>query len=254
MHLGFVQPGSFWVRGVSCIKRLFGGDPDIPARWRALKRLAIEGHDNDREQQFFAMEVRSARFSTDWPAHWRVWDREAMTGVFRFWTGLLYQIFSNFGRSLIRPLAFWVVVMTVAAAAFLGAHHESAGRSAPGWRDRIATVARRAWMADANWHATHPCVAGYWPAGAQPETQATATDAVGEAWHLAFRNAFIVLDGGGDAAFRSYACLYGVTDYPGQTIANVPSSVAWVSVVQKAFSGVFIFLFGLALRNMLKMK
>ncbi len=59
---------------------------------------------------------------------------------------------------------------------------------------------------------------------------------------------------GGDAAFRSFGCLYGISDYGGQPIPNVPSPVAWASVVQKALSGIFIFLFGLALRNMLKMK
>jgi len=45
---------------------------DVPARWRALKRLAIQGHDTDRELQFFSGEVRSARFAGDWRLPWPV--------------------------------------------------------------------------------------------------------------------------------------------------------------------------------------
>ena len=54
---------------------------DIPARWRALKRLAIQGHDTDRELQFFSGEVRSARFAGDWPLPWPVWKASAWGGL-----------------------------------------------------------------------------------------------------------------------------------------------------------------------------
>ena len=40
---------------------------NIPARWRALKRLAIQGHDTERELEFHARELRSQRFAEDWP-------------------------------------------------------------------------------------------------------------------------------------------------------------------------------------------
>ena len=74
--------------------------------------------------------------------------------------------------------------------------------------------------------------------------------------HLAFRNAFIILDGSSEAGHRTYGCLYGVGLYGGGShpLAVVPSAVSTVSTVQKLFSGLMIFLFGLALRNMLKMK
>ena len=76
-----------------------------------------------------------------------------------------------------------------------------------------------------------------------------------EAWHLAFRNAFIVLDGSSEAAHRSYGCLYGVELYGGSNpLAVVPGAVSTASAIQKLFSALMIFLFGLALRNMLKMK
>ncbi len=87
-----------------------------------------------------------------------------------------------------------------------------------------------------------------------PELQA-GTDLANEAWHLAFRNAFIVLDGSAEAAHRTYGCLYGVEMYGGSNpLAVVPSAVSTASAVQKLFSALMIFLFGLALRNMLKMK
>ena len=87
---------------------------------------------------------------------------------------------------------------------------------------------------------------------AEPQS---GTDLANEAWHLAFRNAFIVLDGSGEAAHRTYGCLYGVELYGGSNpLAVVPSAVSTVSAAQKLFSALMIFLFGLALRNMLKMK
>ncbi len=42
--------------------------------------------------------------------------------------------------------------------------------------------------------------------------------------------------------------------YGGNPVAFVPGSVARASGAQKLLSALFIFLFGLALRNMLKMK
>jgi hypothetical protein len=81
------------------------------------------------------------------------------------------------------------------------------------------------------------------------------TSAPNEALHLAFRNAFLVLDGGEEAAHRIYGCLYGLELYnQGDPVPIVPPGVSIASAVQKLFSAVMIFLFGLALRNMLKMK
>ena len=81
------------------------------------------------------------------------------------------------------------------------------------------------------------------------------TNARAEALHLAFRNAFVVLEGGSDASHRMYGCLYGLELYAGQNpVPIVPSAVSTASAIQKLISGVLIFLFGLALRNMLKVK
>ena len=85
------------------------------------------------------------------------------------------------------------------------------------------------------------------------ENLRSKTNARAEALHLAFRN--VVLDSGSDATHRMYGCLYGLELYAGQNpVPIVPSAVSTASVIQKLISGVLIFLFGLALRNMLKVK
>ena len=56
----------------------------------------MQGHDHEREQEFFAGEIKSQRLVTDWPMTWRVLrSNTAWSGVMRFWFGWLYQIFSS---------------------------------------------------------------------------------------------------------------------------------------------------------------
>jgi hypothetical protein len=82
----------------------------------------------------------------------------------------------------------------------------------------------------------------------------TRTNLVNEALSIAYHNAVIVLDSSGDSAHRAFGCLYGVERYGGNPVAYVPRSVAIASGIQKLLSAIFLFLFGLALRNMLKVK
>jgi hypothetical protein len=94
-------------------KKYFNGDRDLAARWRALKRLAIQGHDHGRELEFFARELKARRFVED---KW-------LSAPFLF--GWLYQWFSDFGRSVLRPLGAWAV----STAAFAGLYLSVAGSS-----------------------------------------------------------------------------------------------------------------------------
>lgn len=183
-------------------------DPDHPAAFRALKRMAIAAHDRDREMEFFAGEMRAARFVSDYPIPWtKGW---ASSG--RFWVGMAYDVFSDFGRSMVRPLLCWLATVLLAAGFYLGQANDS-GRCAN--RDLR----------------TSPPV---------------------EALQLALRNGLIVLYSGDESAHRIHGCLYGMV---GKTeTPYVPASVSTVTAVQKFFSLLFIFLIGLALRNMLKMK
>lgn len=278
---------SRWPEFKSWRKSWFWQDTDIPAHYRALKRLAIEGHDGDSEQVFFAGEMTSARFATDWPlpltrANWtwlprRVnaipfvfWRTNAWGGFYRFWFGLLYQLLGDFGRSVLRPLMLWVVATAVATLFFLGQHEEVAkARAAMRAQGTLTSLVSYATSAYEAWNAPQACVSAEKREkvrkadGSEEEIAVVSplrkpvreqTNAATEAFHLAFRNAFIILDGGADAAHRTFGCLYGIERYGDNPVAIVPSNVTWASGLQKAFSAVLIFLFGLALRNMLKMK
>ena len=305
---GLVEPGRFWNfpsrAVVGLVKRFFYGDGDRPARYRALKRLAIQGHDGDREQQFFAGEVRSALFTSDWPlplepvvagrarAAWQKWAQDhwlrglaafpllwlpvipwrasAWNGFFRFWFGMAYQMFSDFGRSILRPLVVWLAAALITAVYCLGQMPEIAEKrhkSPPPtlWRtiETYGNDGLDAWRQGTGC-TTRTEIRDIPKADGKAEpaivvtglTSAIAekTNAVTEALHLAFRNAFIILDGGSDAAHRTYGCLYGVERYGDNPVAILPSAVSVASAIQKLVSAVMIFLFGLALRNMLKVK
>ncbi len=75
------------------------GDPDGSAKFRRLKKLASEAQDQQREQEFFAQELRCPPLRGDKPFG---------GGMARFWLGWVYGGVSDFGRSLIRPFLLWL--------------------------------------------------------------------------------------------------------------------------------------------------
>ncbi len=91
----------------------------FPARWRALKRLAVQAHDTDRELDFHARAVQSQRFSEDWPLPLKFLRGEAWASCFRFYFGMAYELVSNFGRSVFWPACFWAACIIVFAAFYL---------------------------------------------------------------------------------------------------------------------------------------
>ena len=269
-------------------RRFDGNAQNDPARYRGLKRLANSARDGDRELEFFAGEIRSTRFMTDFPlplatvqvaadATWRTkwlryapfvfWRAEAWTGCARFWFGVLFGWLSDFGRSVLRPFVLWAIVMLLAAAAYLGQHPDVMAA-----RERAETGPGLAWLttyARATWQAyrgDQPCWAGIPdkpdPAdasktlpsdltGLRPPVSKQTT-AAAEALRLAVANATII--GGQDGSHRTYGCLFGIERYGDNPVAHVPGAVSAIAAAQKVFSALFIFLFGLAIRNMLKMK
>lgn len=84
------------------------GDELDHLRWRSLRRLAAEGLDHEREQMFFANELRALRRDLPVANHLGWW-------VF----GYLYQATSNFGRSVFLPI-IWLGTLTVIFAAIYG--------------------------------------------------------------------------------------------------------------------------------------
>jgi len=73
--------------GLSWAKAEYASDVD---KYRRLKELAITAKDHDREQDFFAGELKAKRFYET-------------TGAALVWS-YLYEWFSDFGRSVYRPL------------------------------------------------------------------------------------------------------------------------------------------------------
>ena len=84
------------------------GDLEKEGRWRALKRLAEQGKDHVSERRFFKEEVLARRRITDKWCH------------APFWFGIFYQLLSNFGLSLSRPLIAWFIVLLGFAYAYGG--------------------------------------------------------------------------------------------------------------------------------------
>ena len=70
------------------------GEAGLIPYYRAIRRMAIQSADYEREQMAFKGEVRSKR----WTEH--KWFHGA------FLSGLAYDLFSDFGRSIARP--FWI--------------------------------------------------------------------------------------------------------------------------------------------------
>ena len=189
------------------------------------------------------------------------WRPRLWAGFFRFWFGTLYGLFSNYGRSVVIPFAWWIVAIGMGAVAYQGEHRGWIGDTASTHYESVFAPVRPMVRFYDDWRVDRPC---FTPAYQGPGNFAISglsdqlrgkTSAPNEALHLAFRNAFLVLDGGEEAAHRMYGCLYGLELYDGgDPVPIVPPGVSIASAVQKVFSAVMIFLFGLALRNMLKMK
>jgi hypothetical protein len=234
-----------------------GGNAAVIAAYRALRRIAIQGHDHENEARAFKGEVRSKRFSVDWPWH----------PV--FWFGVIYDILADFGRSALRPVLAWSLCIVIFAVYFLGQNPDIGAKRKGLHRHGFIgqTIAYGATALDATRQVpTAFCYPGTPPTpGNQPREVQTGftglvedvratTNLVNEALSIAYHNAVIILDSSGDSAHRAFGCLYGVERYGGNPVAFVPRSVAIASGIQKLLSAIFIFLFGLAVRNMLKVK
>ena len=88
---------------------LRSADGSLIPKYRALRRMAIQSADYDREQRAFKGEMRSRRWTVD-----KFWHPE---GFF----GWCYDWAADCGRSIIRPFAIWLLSVFVFAVLYLPA-------------------------------------------------------------------------------------------------------------------------------------
>ena len=190
---------------------------DYPAAWRALRRLAAEGHDHECEIQFLTGEISARRGTLD------TWSHP------RFWAGLLYEVLSDFGRSVVLPV-LWLAVSIWAFAGIYASHNPD--------------------LAQAPYGQEAPCISG------SGNTRTAA-------WMLSVHNAFPFAGIGSSGNLeRAYTCLYGTQsgDPSGQEpllsafSPNIPASVAFLGAIQFLLSAILVFLLVLAIRNWFRIR
>jgi hypothetical protein len=222
----------------------FGYTPDenATARFRELKRRANEAQDHERELEFFSQEVRTGRFHAKGLPVWvpKVWS-------WRFWFGLAFEVFSDFGRSLWRPLLWWLILTAVFSAFYLGEHEDVRNaRAALNPTGALSTIAAYAVTTRGAWTNPPPCRAQGFP----------ATDVLTEARVLSVRNAMVYDFGRMDTARRTYSCLFGGESNAGESdyLRTIPPRIWVAASIQGFLSAILIFLFLLAVRNLLRLK
>ncbi len=192
---------------------------DLSSCWRSLKRLAIQGHDHERELIFFAEEIKSQRGIQDraFPNLENFLNKKPVwSGCTRYWFGYFYQYLSNFGRSVMRPLLWWLILNTIFYIFYLEYPVEDK-----------STL-------------THD----------DPIVQCNRSEA---AIYLSARSAlpFLPTTTYSENINRSYTCLYG-RNSDGK--ANIPNTTVLISIIQTILSTILIFLSLLALRNYFRIK
>jgi hypothetical protein len=194
------------------------------SKWRSLKRIAIQAHDHEREQLFFAEEVKALR---------RYATRPFFRQPLRYWLGIFYQLFSNFGRSLLFPLMWWIMLTGVSAAYYFDNYLERLDPPA-----RIILAEGKIRIDNNALFSELKCKNG------QDEASAAAV-------YLAIHNG-LVLSGIGrsNKLEQSYACLYGGSP----SIPIMPNAVVFIGILQTLFSAVLIFLLLLAVRNQFRIR
>ena len=213
-------------------------DEEAPARFRELRRRAIEGKDPERELEFFAQEIRTWRFHSKWLMP-RVWDR-------RLYFGLAYGALSDFGRSILRPVLYWLALLLLCAALYLGANEDMrkarAALNPSGTIETLVAYAKTTRAALTN------------PPQCMDRGLIGTTNPVVEAILLSLQNALIFESSRPEANRRTLACLYGPGDVAQEKYSMMSPRVSFISTLQSLASGVLIFLLLLAVRNLLRLR
>jgi uncharacterized protein YjbI with pentapeptide repeats len=231
---------------------------DDAARYRALKALAIRGHDHQSELNFFAGEIVSRRgiedFAFPHPRDGKIWP-----GGVRYWAGQAYETLSDFGRSMLRPLFWWIALMGMYAVGYLSQYFV-AGRNSTGVGGLVeAYLWTGIWLLNKLSFGAFPAPAELACNSTNALVEASRMEPLGAAGYVAARRALILNTGDdNDKLSMAYACLYG--DYSEQmpnsfrVIPHIPDAVSALAIMQSLLSAALIFLFLLAVRNQFRIK
>jgi uncharacterized protein YjbI with pentapeptide repeats len=216
-------------------------DKDAPARFRELRRRAIESKDPERELEFFAQEIRTSRFHAErLPAFIpRLWEG-------RFYFGWVYGALSDYGRSIWRPVLSWLALLLLCATIYLGANGDmQKARVALHSSGMIETILGYATTTRAALTNPPPCA---------DRALSGETNPVIEAYQLSLHNALVFESSRPETGRRTLACLYGYGASDPEKNPRMSPVVSTVSTLQSLASGVLIFLLLLAARNLLRLR
>ncbi len=264
----------------------YSKDSDLVTQFRKLKKMSIQAHYNEGELEFHAQELRSSRFKTwkfklfkrDWhlpiPLIWKA----------SFWLSLAYGALSDFGRSIVRPILAWLILVIIFSGIYLSQTppvekvvNDSKGNTSyisATWQafkkdqkcqkpvlfqPKNKTVIEELGKRHQTWKGFYEGmrksmglpIANYAPA----DKLLSHTNAPQEALYLSIKNGFVFIDWDrSEAALRTFGCLYGLQETKTSLVPTVPFWISVANIIQNILSAMLIFLFGLGLRNMLKLK
>lgn len=241
-----IQPGRFWSSITQPIHA------DLKARYQALKRLAIQAHDHENEQLFWAKELRISRALLSS-------ERRNLRNILwlaPLWlVNFLYEMLSNYGRSIFRPILTWALIILFMTCIHLSNHfksHHAQTVTIPAQNAKNTSAyppSLTSWLARSLpfSSAPSPTLQGLGPLPCNP---------VFSAFYLSLQKSLLGL--GWDSSRRlvsaqNYACLYGTHKDTNKT-PIIPSGILILQMLQTLLSALLIFLLLLALRNNFKLK
>ncbi len=197
---------------------------DLKARYQALKRIAVQAHDHENEQRFWAGELRSDRSLRTEDGGWNL---RPLVSAF-WWGNIAYGCFSDYGYSIVKPLISLFILLCIMTNIHIYAHHTL--NKEPSLSSRTKThITKQSNLKDCDIRSSAFRVAA-------------KNGAIGLLQNPAKRSTFV----------RDYTCLYGT--YNDNTTPKIPNSIFWIELFHTLFSAILIFLTLLGIRNNFKLK